>query len=88
MTSLGVLMFSFCIGWLRNVQSFRAQVFHYNLANLTFCHMNATLAGQVTPPWDIYMANDNPGWQVTLSSKQGNPLNHVPTYHVNMTMIK
>ena len=51
--------------------------------------MIATPARQVTPAWDVYMANCHPGWQGYPIQQTGQPAwaGH-PTYHVNVIKIK
>ena len=50
---------------------------------------NPTPAMRVTPPWNVYMAKFDPGWegypvwQTGLPAQAGNP-----TYHVNVIQVK
>ena len=44
-----------------------------------WCIPNPTPARRVTPPWNVYMAKFDPGWE-------GYPV--YPTYHVNVIQVK
>ena len=48
-----------------------------------------TLARRVTPPWNVYMAKFDPGWERYPVLHTGLPaLAGHPTYHVNMIKLK
>ena len=67
-----------------SIQSFKTCVFCF----WAFV-MKATPARQVTPPWDVYMANCHPSWQgyPTWQTRQPTEMGH-PTYHVYVIKIK
>ena len=50
---------------------------------------NPTLARQVTPPWNVYMAKFDPGWEGYPVWQTGLPgLAGHPTYQVNVIKLK
>ena len=54
-----------------------------------WCIPNPTPAGRVTPPWNVYMAKFDPGWEGYPVWQTGLPaLAGHPTYHVNVIKLK
>ena len=50
-----------------------------------WCIPNPTLAGRVTPPWNIYMAKFDPAWEGNSVWQTGLPaLAGHPPYRVNV----
>ena len=50
---------------------------------------NPTQARRVTPPWNVYMATFDPGWEGNPVWETGLPaLTGHPTYHVNVTKLQ
>ena len=54
-----------------------------------WCITNPTPARRVTPPWNVYMAKFDPGWEGYPVWQTGLPaLAGHPTYHVNVIKLK